>query len=216
RRAPSGAPLPPVREPDDSADEIFVRAKYEHVHPGARERRVERFLAPSCRLREALTKTLVARVHAKLLTGFAVGEDDRADVRQLVLTRVGQTNGEGLVTARDPLEPVHGPGIDRRREVEEKMRVDLAVLEILTHVWRIEPRRHVPVDMTDVVAEGVLADVREVQALAFEDRAVVALKEAVEPAHDGPLKTLEPALRRGGRHVPAAAPSARGYARAPA
>ena len=62
------------------------------------------------------------------------------------------------------------------------MRVDLAVLEVLTHVGHIEARRHVPVDMTDVVAVHVLADVREVEALAFEDRPVVALKEPVEPA----------------------------------
>src|SRR5437016_1561661 len=102
RRAPSGAPLPTVREPDDRADQVFVRTKYEHVHTGTRERRVERLFTPARRFRKALAESLVTGVHAKLLAGFAVGEDDGADVRQLVFTRIRQTNGEGLVTARDP------------------------------------------------------------------------------------------------------------------
>jgi hypothetical protein len=42
----------------------------------------------------------------------------------------------------------------------------------------------------------VLAQVREVDAVAPEQAAIVALEQAVEPADDVPVETLEDAFRR--------------------
>jgi len=52
--------------------------------------------------------------------------------------------------------------------------------------------------MANVVPEGVLANVGEVEALPLEDRAVVTLKQTVQPAYDGPFEPLKAAFRRGG------------------
>src|SRR4029077_15645165 len=263
--------------------------------------------------REALAEAGIAGVHAKLLAGLAVRQDHRADIRELVLARVGEPNSERLMTARDALqtwfpsgraaeigndederpalEPTHprveeiaergerraletrtllelvqdpehldaapargdraldaravercadaiavarqqpreqsravdeeislpavdGAEIDGRREIEKEVRIDLAILEVLAHVRRVETCGHVPVDVPNVVTERVLANIREIEALPFEDRSVVTLKQSVQPAEDGPLKPPKAALRRGGRHVPAAVRSERGCARA--
>ena len=56
--------------------------------------------------------------------------------------------------------------------------------------------RDVPVDIADVIAPLVLAQVGEVRAAAVEQRVVIALKQAVEPADDLPVEALEDALRR--------------------
>jgi hypothetical protein len=92
--------------------------------------------------------------------------------------------------------------IDRRAEVEQEPRRDLAVLVVLAHVGRLQARGDVPVDVAHVVAILVLAQVGEIQAEAAEQRAVVALQQAVEtaqapsiPACAGPPQDF-PAARR--------------------
>ena len=60
----------------------------------------------------------------------------------------------------------------------------------------VHARGDVPVDVADVVAELVLAQVGEVDAVAVEQGPVVALEQAVEPADDLPVEALEDALRR--------------------
>ena len=97
-----------------------------------------------------------------------------------------------------PLEPLGlaRPEVDRRAEVEQEPGGDLTVLVVLADVRRVHPRRDAPVDVPDVVAVLVLAQVREVDAVAAEQRAVVTLKQAVEPADDLPVEALEEAFRR--------------------
>ncbi len=88
------------------------------------------------------------------------------------------------------------PEVDRRAQVEQEPGRDLAVLDVLADVRRVHPRGDVPVDVADVVADLVLAQVGEVDAVAAEQAAVVALKQAVEPADDLPVEALEDAFRR--------------------
>ena len=85
--------------------------------------------------------------------------------------------------------------VDRRAEVEQEPRRDLAVLVVLAHVRRLQPRRDVPVDVADVVVVLVFAQVGEVEAEAAEQRAVVAVQQAVEPAEHRPLEPPQDALR---------------------
>ena len=63
-------------------------------------------------------------------------------------------------------------------------------------VGRVHPGRDVPVDVADVVAGLVLAQVGEVDAVAVEQAPVVALEQPVEPADDLPVEPLEDAFRR--------------------
>ena len=93
-----------------------------------------------------------------------------------------------------------GPEVDRRAQVEQEPGRDLAVLEELADVRHVHARGHVPVDVPDVVAVLVFAQVREVDALATEQGPVVALEQAVEPADDRPVEPLQDALRRGRGH----------------
>ena len=91
---------------------------------------------------------------------------------------------------------IRGAEVDRRAQVEQEPRRDLAVLEVLADVRRVHPRRDVPVDVAHVVAVLVFAQVGEVDAVAAEQAPVIALQEAVEPADDLPVEALEDALRR--------------------
>jgi hypothetical protein len=67
---------------------------------------------------------------------------------------------------------------------------------VLANVGRIHASGDVPVDVPDVVAGLVLAERRQVDAGAVEQRPVVALEDAVEPADDLPVEPLEDSLRR--------------------
>ena len=62
------------------------------------------------------------------------------------------------------LRPVDRPEPHRRRAVEQQPRGELAVLGVLADERRVHPRGHVPVDVADVVAGLVLAQVGEVEA----------------------------------------------------
>ncbi len=86
--------------------------------------------------------------------------------------------------------------VDRGAQVEQEPGRDLAILDVLADVGRVHPRGDVPVDVPDVVAVLVLAQVREVHAVAVEQAPVVALEQAIEPADDLPVEALEDALRR--------------------
>src|SRR5205085_5567927 len=138
--------------------------------------------------------------------------DRRADAVPVTGEQTREDRGE--VEKQVALAAVNGPKVDGRREVEQEMRVDLPILEVLADVGGVQTRGDVPIDVADVVAERVFADVGEVQPLAFEDRAVVALEESVETTDDRPVQPLEAALSSGSRHVPATARSGRGCAEA--
>src|SRR2546425_1065658 len=159
---------------------------------------------------------------AQDLDAAAARRDDALDMRAIhrgahavPVSREKPGEDTGEVDEQVTLAAVRGAEVDRRREIEEELRRDLAVLEEIADVRRVEPRGDVPVDVPYVVAERVLAGVREVEAVTPGHRPVVALQQPVEAAQDGPLEPREAALRRGGRHVPAAVRSASGGARGP-
>ena len=129
------------------------------------------------------------------MTGLdALVEDDDADP----VAAAGQDEPEGgrdlredeVLLAVDRAEP------HRRRVVEQQPGGDLAVLDVLPHVGGVGARGDVPLDVAQVVAGLVLAQVGEVEPVAAEQAAVVALEAAVEPAHDPPLELPEQSLRR--------------------
>ncbi len=104
--------------------------------------------------------------------------------------------------------------VDRRRQVDQEPRGDLALLVVLAHVRRLQARGDVPVDVADVVAPDVLAQVGEVEPVAAEERPVVAVQHAVETADHRPLEPAQDGLRRGGRRGHGFRAACRGAARA--
>ena len=137
----------------------------------------------------------------------ALAVDDRADL--VAVARKQPREDRDEVDEQVTLERGRRAEVHRRRDVQQEVRRDLAVLVVLADVGRVHARGHVPVDVPDVVAEHVFADVGEVEAVAAEHRAVVALKESVETTDDGPLEPAQPAVRRAQRRVPASARQAR-------
>ena len=122
--------------------------------------------------------------------------EDRPDPVAVPRQHPGQRRHD--VDQHAPLQPLRldRPEVDRRAQVQQEPGRDLAVLEELADVRRVHPRRDVPVDVADVVAVLVLAQVGEVDAVAPEQAPVVALEQAVQPADDRPVEALEDALRR--------------------
>ncbi len=91
---------------------------------------------------------------------------------------------------------IHCPEVDRGTEVQQEPGRDLTILGVLANVRRVHPRGHVPVDGSHVVAGLVLPQVHQVQPVAAEQAAVVALEDAVEAANDLPVQALEDLLGR--------------------
>jgi hypothetical protein len=125
-----------------------------------------------------------------------VVEEDRADA----VAAAGEESGDdGRELAEHELfRAVDRTEAHRRRPVEQEPGRHLAVLRVLAHVGRVHARGDVPVDVPDVVARLVLAEVAEVQPDAAEDRPVVALKEAVQALDHPPLEAVEDLLGRRG------------------
>src|SRR5207249_829064 len=138
--------------------------------------------------------------------------EGRSDAIAMSRQQARQHGGE--VDEQITLAAVDGAEVDRWREIQKEMSVDLAVLDVLPHVVRVEPRGQRPVDLPDDIPEYVLADVSAVESPTLADRAVVAVKQTDQASDHGQVEALERALRRGGRHVPAAARSVRECARA--
>ena len=122
--------------------------------------------------------------------------EDRADAVAVPRQQPSQRRDE--IDEDAPLQPLRlgRAEVDRRAQVEQEPRRDLAILDVLADVRRVHPGGDVPVDVADVVAVLVLAQVGEVHAVAVEQAPVVALEQAVEPADDLPVEALEDALRR--------------------
>ena len=91
----------------------------------------------------------------------------------------------------DVLVPLHRPEVHRRGEVEQQPGGDLAVFGVLAHVRDVGARGDVPVDVAQVVAELVLAQVRDVDAGAAEHRPVVALQASVQTPQHPPLEAAQ-------------------------
>ncbi|HEY7828570.1 MAG TPA: hypothetical protein VIB99_10060 [Candidatus Limnocylindrales bacterium] len=63
-------------------------------------------------------------------------------------------------------------------------------------VGQVDPGRDVPVDVANIVARLVLAQVSQVDPIAVEQAPVLALEQPVEPADDLEVEPLEDAFRR--------------------
>ena len=143
------------------------------------------------------------------LTAIEDGADPVAVARQDARQRGDDIDEHG------PLVAIVGgrPEVDRRAEVEQEPRRQLAILVVLADVRRRQTCGHVPVDVPDVIAELVLAQAGEVDAVAAEEAPIVALEEAVQSADDLPVEVLEDALRRYGGRRTAPGGGRRGCAR---
>ena len=86
--------------------------------------------------------------------------------------------------------------IDRRTQVEQQPGGDFALLVVLANIGNLEASRDVPVDVADVVVVLILAQIGEIEPVASEQRAVVAVQQSVEAANDRPLEPPEDVLRR--------------------
>ena len=103
----------------------------------------------------------------------------------------------GRELAQDELlRPVDRPEAHRTRSVEQQPCGELAVLRVLADERGVHPRRHVPVDVPDVVPRLVLAKVEEVHSRPAKHRPVVPLQDAVETTHDLPLEPVQELLGR--------------------
>ena len=109
------------------------------------------------------------------------------------MSRRASTATKSAATARLRTSPE--PKSTDGRQVEQEPGGDLAVLVVLAHVGRLQARGDVPVDVAHVVVVLVLAQVGEVEAEAAEQRAVVAVQQAVETADHRPLEPAQDRFR---------------------
>ena len=84
----------------------------------------------------------------------------------------------------------------RPRAVEQEPRGELAVLHEVPDEQLVHPGGDVPVDVADVVAPLVSAQVEEVGAVAAQQRSVVALQAPVESPYDLPREAAQDPLGR--------------------
>ena len=84
---------------------------------------------------------------------------------------------------------VHRPG-----QVEQEPGGDLSILLKLAHMRHLQARGDVPVDVAHVVVRLVLAQVGKVDAKAPEQRAVIALQQAVQAPDHGPFEAAQDTL----------------------
>ena len=110
---------------------------------------------------------------------------DRTDAVAVAREKAGDEADE--IDEEIALVRARGPEVDGRRKVEQEMRRDLPVLEVLADVREVEAGGDVPVDVADVVAGDVLADVREIETLTAEQRPVIALQQTVQAPDDRPV-----------------------------
>ena len=128
-----------------------------------------------------------------------VVEEDRPDPVAAAGEQPGERRRE--LAQDELLRPVDRAEPHRRRPVEQQPGRELAILGVLPDERRVHPRGDVPVDVPDVVAGLVLAEVEEVRADPAERRAVVPLEQAVEAADHLPLEAAEEPLGRLGARV---------------
>src|SRR2546430_1673304 len=138
------APLASVRETHDRA-----RGTTRGTHPGVerpRERGRRGALGPGSSLelvQDAQDLDPAATGGNRPLDARPV--DRRADA--VAVTREEPRQYRREVEDEIALATVHRPEVDRGRKVEEELSADLAVLEVLAHVRRVETGRDVPVDV---------------------------------------------------------------------
>src|SRR5580765_13954 len=118
-----------------------------------------------------------------------VVEEHGADLVAAAGQDLGQ--GGGDLGHDEVLLAVRRPERHRRGPVQEQPAGDLAVLDVLPDERLVHPGRDVPVDVAQVVAGRVLAQVGEVQTRPAEEGPVVTLEPAVEATDDPPLQAAQ-------------------------
>ena len=88
-----------------------------------------------------------------------------------------------------------GAETHRRAQVQQKPGGHVPVLVVHPHVRGLQPRRHIPVDMADVVVVLVFAQIGQVHTEPAEQAAVVAVEQTVQAADHGPLQPQQDLLR---------------------
>ena len=106
----------------------------------------------------------------------------------------GQRGDE--IDQHGPLQALGGAKIHRRAEIEQEPGRDFTVFDILADVGRVHPGGDIPIDVANVVFGLIFAQVGKIHPVAVEQAAVVALKQAIQPADDLPVEALEDAFRR--------------------
>ncbi len=91
---------------------------------------------------------------------------------------------------------LRGAEVDRRAQVEQEPRGELALLVVDPDVGRLHACGDIPVDVADVIVQLVFAQIREIDAETAEERSIVAVEQAVEAAQDRPLEAAKDRLRR--------------------
>ncbi len=116
-----------------------------------------------------------------------VGEDDEPD---LVVVLDGAEGEEGAdLHGQLPLHPLAGAEVSRGAHVNHQHHRQLPLLLEDLHEGGAAPGRDVPVDVADVVAVLVLADLGEAHAAPLEHRVVLAGEDLVDQA---PRPDLDP------------------------
>ena len=202
RQAPER--LRPARLADEVGDDEHQRAPRHDPQRGfdqlgepcSGRARSRRAVVQPIDQREHLAASAARRQHGV----DAVAVEQRADAVAVPCQEARQHGDE--VGGDRVLAHVAGAEVDRRRQVDEEPGGDLAVLGVLAHVRRLQPRGHVPVDVADGVVVLVLAQVGEIEPETAEQRPVIAVQQAVEPADHRPLEAPQqrlgvvPPLRR--------------------
>jgi hypothetical protein len=67
---------------------------------------------------------------------------------------------------------------------------------VFAHVWNVHAGRRIPIDVSDVIFGLVFPQAREIEAIAKEQRPVIALELAVEATDHFPFEAMQDALRR--------------------
>jgi hypothetical protein len=149
----------------------------------------------------------IGMIPSALLKGVATDEELDATLGGMphnVTTEMDLSLWGLAVNAREHRDEVRRHGafthlaraeIHRGRKVEQEPGGNLAVLVVLAHVGRLQPRGDVPVDVAHVVAVLVLAQIGEVQAEAAKQRAIVAVQDAVKTANHRPFEPLKDTFR---------------------
>ncbi len=81
-------------------------------------------------------------------------------------------------------------------EIEQKPSGDLAILGVLADIGRVHSRGDIPIDVADIISRLIFAQIGKVDPIAVKEAAIVALQQAIQPADDMPVETLQDALRR--------------------
>ncbi len=79
----------------------------------------------------------------------------------------------------------------RRAQVEQKPRGNFPILVVNSDIRRLQARRYIPVDVTNIVMILIFAEIGEIQSEAAKQSSIIAVEQSVEAANDGPLQAPE-------------------------